>query len=52
MCIFPKGLTRDFPQKFEILPSLSFFEKDLDMMFNNVQNGKKGFLDYNNVILK
>ena len=32
--------------------SLKISEKDLDMTFNNVQNGKKGFLDYKNVILK
>ena len=31
--------------------SLIFFERDLDMMFNNVLNVKKGFLDYKNVIL-
>ena len=47
MSIFPKRLTLDFPPKCEILPSLIFFEKDLDMTFNNVQNGKKGFLDNN-----
>ena len=53
MCIFPKGLTHDFPLKtLKFLPSLIFFEKDLDMMLNNVLNGKKGFLDYKNVILK
>ena len=45
MCIFPKGLTHDFPQKFEI-------SSDLDMMMNNVLNRKNGFLDYKNVILK
>ena len=28
-----------------------FFEKDLDMMFDNVLNGKKDFLDFKNVIL-
>ena len=31
--------------------SLIFFEKDLDMMFDNVLNGKKDFLDFKNVIL-
>ena len=36
----------------KVLLSLTISEKDLDMMFNNVQNGKKGFLDWNNVILK
>ena len=45
MCIFPKGLTHDFPQKFEI-------SSDLDMMMNNVLKRKNGFLDYKNVILK
>ena len=47
MSIFPKRLTLDFPPKCEILLSLIFFEKDLDMTFNNVQNGKEGFLDNN-----
>ena len=45
MCIFPKGLTHDFPKEFEI-------SSDLDMMMNNVLNRKNGFLDYKNVILK
>ena len=31
MSIFPKQLTLNFPQKFEILLSLSFFEKDPNM---------------------
>ena len=52
MLTSPKRLTHDFPQKFEILLSLIFFEKDLHMILNNVLNGKKGFLDYKNVILK
>ena len=52
MSIFPKWLIVDFRQKFEILLSLIFFEKDLHMILNNVLNGKKGFLDYRNVILK
>ena len=41
MTIFLKGVTPDFRQKFEILLSLIFFEKDLHMMSNNVLN-KKG----------
>ena len=47
MSIFPKWLTLDLPQKCEILLSVIFFEKDLHMIFNNVLNGKKGFLDNN-----
>ena len=31
--------------------SLIFFEKYLDMMFNNTQHGKKDFPDYKKVIL-
>ena len=30
---------------------LIFLENDLHMMFINVLNGEKGFLDYKNVIL-
>ena len=41
-----------FVKNLKFLPSLIFFEKDLDMMLNNVLNGKKGFLGYKNVILK
>ena len=41
-----------FHKNLKVLLSLKISEKDLDMMFNNVQNGKKGFLDYKNVILK
>ena len=41
-----------FYKNLKVLLSLKISEKDLDMMFNNVQNGKKGFLDYKNVILK
>ena len=52
MSIFPKWLIVDFRQKVDILLSLIFFEKDLHMILNNVLNGKKGFLDYKNVILK
>ena len=41
-----------FPSKIYIFfQSLIFVEKYLDMMFNNTQQGKKGFLDYKNVIL-
>ena len=47
MSIFAKRLTLNFPQKFEILLSLIFFEKDLHMILNDVLNGKKGFLDNN-----
>ena len=47
MSIFPKWLTLDFSPKREILLSLIFFEKDLHMIFNNVLNGKKGFIDNN-----
>ena len=43
--------THDFPPKLIFSFSLIFFEKYLDMMFNNTQHGKKGFLDYKNVIL-
>ena len=35
----------------KFLLCLIFLENDLDMMFNNVLNGKKGFLDYKNVLL-
>ena len=40
-----------FDRNLKIPLSLIFFERDLDMMFNNVLNVKKGFLDYKNVIL-
>ena len=34
ICIFPKGLTHDSGQKFEIFPlSLLFFEEGLDVFF-------------------
>lgn len=36
----------------KFLLSLIFFEKDLDMVFNYILNGKKRFLDYKNVDLK
>ena len=38
-------------QNLKFLPSLIFFEKYLDMMFNNVLNGKKRFQHNKNVIL-
>ena len=44
--------TRFSPKNFEVLLPLIFFEKDLDMVFNDVLNGKKDFLDYKSVILK
>ena len=40
-----------FNRNLKIPLSPIFFERDLDMMFNNVLNVKKGFLDYKNVIL-
>ena len=40
MSIFLKGLTHDFCQKFVSSLSVIVFEKDLVMMFNNVQNGE------------
>ena len=52
MLTSPKRLTHDFPQKFESFLHLIYFQKDLDMMFNDVLNGKKYFLDYKSVILK
>ena len=51
MCIFPKGLAHDFDKNLNTLLSLIFLEKDLDIMFNNDLNGKKGFLECINVIL-
>ena len=36
----------------KVLLRLIFFKKDLDMMFNDVLNWKKDFLDYKSVILK
>ena len=39
-----------FDKNLNILHSLIFFEKDLDIMLNNDLNGKKGFLDYQNVV--
>ena len=34
-----------FHKNFKVFLPLIFFEKDLDMMFNDVLNGKKDFLD-------
>ena len=41
-----------FHKNLKVLLSLKISQKDLDMMFNNVLNGKKGFLNFTNVILK
>lgn len=41
MSIFPKELTHEFRQQFESSSESHFLEKDLDMMFDNVLNGKK-----------
>ena len=40
-----------FVKTFKVLLSVIFFQKDLEMMFYNVLNRKKGFLHYKNVIL-
>ena len=40
-----------FVKNLKVLLSLSFFEKDLDTMFNNALKGKIGFLDKTLVIL-
>ena len=40
-----------FVKNLKVLLSLSFFEKDLDTMFNNALKGKIGFLDKTHVIL-
>ena len=40
-----------FVKNLKVHLSLIFLEKDLDMMFDNVLNGKKDFLDFKNVIL-
>ena len=42
---FQTGQTMIFVKNFTVLPSLNSFEKDLDMMFNNVLNGRKAFLE-------
>ena len=48
MFIFLKGITHDFNEKIWNFFWISFFfnKKYLDMMFNNVLNRKKGFLDF------
>ena len=40
-----------FVKNLKVLLSLSFFEKDLDTMFNNALKVKIGFLDKTHVIL-
>ena len=40
-----------FVKNLKVLLGLSFFEKDLDTMFNNALKGKIGFLDKTHVIL-
>ena len=40
-----------FHKNLKVLLRLKISEKDLDMMFNDVLNEKKEFLDYKNVIL-
>ena len=40
-----------FHKNLKVFLRLIFFEKDLDMMFNDVLNAKKDLLDYKNVIL-
>ena len=37
-----------FVKNFKVLLSLNWFEKDLDMMFNNVLNERKAFLELAN----
>ena len=50
---FSKGMNPRFsPKNFKVLLPLISFEKDQDMMFNDVLNGKKDLLDYKSVILK
>ena len=41
-----------FHKNLKVLLRLKISEKDLDMMFNDVLNEKKEFLDYKSVILK
>ena len=41
-----------FHKNFKVLLRLISFEKDLEMMFNDVLNRKKDLLDYKSVILK
>ena len=40
-----------FVKTVKVLLSVIVFQKDLEMMFYNVLNTKRGFLHYNNVIL-
>ena len=42
---FQTGQTMIFVKNFTVLLSLNWFEKDLVMMFNNVLNGRKAFLE-------
>ena len=42
---FQTGQTMIFVKNFTVLLSLNWFEKDLDMMFNNVLNGRKASLE-------
>ena len=37
-----------FVKNFKVLLSLNWFEKDLDIKFNNVLNGRKAFLELAN----
>ena len=48
---FLRGEPRIFVKQMKVLLSPIFLEKYLDMMFNNVLNGKKDFLGFKNVIL-
>ena len=52
MSVLPKGLMHDFPQKLKFLPNLIFFEKGLGMMFDDVLDREKSFLDYKKVTLR
>ena len=45
MSIFQQELNHDFHKNFKVLLSLKISEKELHVMFNNVQNGKRGFLN-------
>ena len=52
MSIFSTGVNHDFPQKIEISSKFNFFEKGLGMMFDDVLDKEKCFLDYEKVILR
>ena len=52
MSIFPRGLTMIFHKKLKFLLNLIFFEKGLGMMFDDVLDKEKSFLDYKKVILR